>query len=246
MLNVDLWGKYKRLREAVYKKYSKMHHAEYLHGPNVLVLSPHPDDDVFACGGTLIRHISQGHTVKVVYLCNGGKGITGKSETEAANIRKQEAKAAAALLGLNEENLHFLDMPDDRLCRQEARAAALLKPLIDRFKPDLVYLPAFTDNHSDHFSTNRILKATAPAKAMIAAYEVWTPLVPNLVVDISAEMDRKTEAIRAHRSQLRELNYLDAIVSLNRYRACLYTKKKMAYAEAFCYAPAPDYFALFD
>lgn len=245
MINLDLWTKYKILREAVYKKYSKFHHAEYLNGPRVLVLSPHPDDDVFACGGTLIKHLRQGHAVKIVYLCNGGKGISGMSEQHAAAIRRQEAIAATSVLGIAEENLYFMDEPDGRL-HIAKQALGCLQSIIGDFHPDLIYLPSFIDNHPDHVSTNRILKAINPGNTFIAAYELWTPIVPNLLVDISNEIEQKMKAMKAHKSQLAELNYLDAITGLNRYRGSMYTKKKMTGAEAFCFAPPREYFSLFD
>ena len=98
MINKPLIKRYKKLREATYKKLSRLHHVEFLEGPRVLVLSPHPDDDVFGCGGTLIRHVAMGHEVHIVYLCRGDKGISGLPLDQVAQIRKEEATLAASIM----------------------------------------------------------------------------------------------------------------------------------------------------
>ncbi len=244
MIHASLLAKYLRLKEAVYKKHSKFHHVEYLEGPQILVLSPHPDDDVLGCGGTLIRHIQQGHQVAILYLCQGDKGIAGLRPAKAAIIRKKEAVLAAQALGIAERHLHFLAQPDDGLY-VSPQTVLYLKGLLDALRPDLIYLPSFVDNHPDHFQTNLLLKAALTRPVLLSAYEVWTPLVPNRIVDISGEIEQKRDAIRAHQSQLQALDYLEAIAGLNRYRGGMYPKKPMQYAEAFCFARSSAYFGLF-
>ena len=79
--------------------------------------------------------------------------------------------------------------------------------------------------------------------ATIAAYEVWTPLIPNRLVNISSVIDDKRNALLEHASQLKELDYLDAALSLNRYRAAMF-RKEPRYAEAFIYCTSVQYFEL--
>lgn len=244
MIRRKLLDIFMRLRESAYKRFSKLHHIEILEGPNVLVLSPHPDDDVFGCGGAIIRHLAQGHEVFIVYLTDGSGGIPGKKEQEVVAIRQQEATEAAGILGVLPANLHFMGAPDGYL-QANTETVRQLAGLLAHIRPDLIYLPSFIDNHPDHFQTNLLLKAALKKPVMLSVYEIWTPFVPNRLVDITEWIDQKTAAMRAHQSQLAALRYDEAILGLNSYRALMYPKKSMRYAEAFLFVDSREYFELF-
>src|SRR4051812_15982051 len=57
----------------------------------VICVGAHPDDPESGCGGTLARYAAAGHTVKIVYLPRGERGIADKSLDDAAHIRTAEA-----------------------------------------------------------------------------------------------------------------------------------------------------------
>ena len=87
-------------------------------GSRIVVLAPHPDDDVLGCGGTLAKQVVTGASVSVVYLTDGRKGDpTFASEDDLVKERQREAVAAAAVLGI--EDVAFLGARD-----QELRASA--------------------------------------------------------------------------------------------------------------------------
>ncbi|MBL7827447.1 MAG: PIG-L family deacetylase [Saprospiraceae bacterium] len=243
MIHQQLLSKYLRLKEAVYKKYARLHHVEFLEGPRILVLSPHPDDDVFGCGGALIRHINLGHQVFIAYVTDGSLGITGKGLKETVAIRKAEAVQASSIIGVPESALYFLQQPDGNLEVTDA-AIQSLKAVIAETRPNLIYLPSFVDNHSDHFQTNLLLNAALTSPVLISAYEIWTPIIPNRLVDVSGVMDQKITAMKAHQSQLEAMHYAEAMVGLNTYRALMYAKKRMRFAEAFLFAESREYFEL--
>ncbi len=244
MLNLPFQHLFYKTQEWVYKKYSLLHHIIHLEGPNVWVLSPHPDDDVFGCGGTILQHIAQGHCVNIIYLCSGDKGIKGESAQSTIKIRQSEAQDAANILGIPNENLHFLGYPDENLSAHIHEASGKIQDLFMQKPPNIIYLPSFLDAHNDHRATNEILKVCDISNVFIAAYEVWTPLIPNRIVDISTSIQQKKAAMQAHKTQLQALDYATAITGLNQYRANLYTKKKMAYAEAFLCEPHSVYISL--
>ena len=77
---------------------------------NILVISPHPDDDVSACGRTLRKHIFEGDTVDVVFLTSCEQGGHGKSQTETKKIRELEAKTASDIL--ENSKIDFWREPD--------------------------------------------------------------------------------------------------------------------------------------
>lgn len=91
-------------------------------GDLVLVFSPHPDDDVIACGGSIAAASQAGARVVIVYATDGSMShaaVLGihhdPSPAELTAIRQDEARSAAKLLGVDPGDTHFLGFPDTRL-----------------------------------------------------------------------------------------------------------------------------------
>jgi len=117
------------------------------------VLAPHMDDEVLGCGGTLALHVAAGSDVKVVFLTDGGRGgAAGEEPSSIVAIRKAEAECAAHVLGIN--RLFFLDAADGRL-RSDTVVAGRLCEILERERPEIVYLPFFLERHPDHRAHKR-------------------------------------------------------------------------------------------
>lgn len=199
---------------------------------NVLVLAPHPDDECIGCGGAIRLHVTRGDTVSAVFLTSGELGLKNLPREQAWAIREAEAKAAAKVLGLCE--LVFFRCSDWTLADDLTKASDLLRPILTRIKPDLIYLPHTQDWHPDHQATLPILREAMSegSEAALRAYEVWTPLSQyDYVEDITPVMSQKLEALRAHKSQLQDFDYARAITGLNEYRGVL--AGRCDYAEVF-------------
>src|SRR6186713_493624 len=106
---------------------------------NVLVIAPHPDDEVIGCGGALQLRVERGEHVSVAFLTSGELGLKHLSQEKAWKIREAEAKRAARILGL--ATLHFLRQPDWMLGDHATAAAKALAPVLEAMRPDVVYLP---------------------------------------------------------------------------------------------------------
>src|SRR5437899_10039238 len=65
----------------------------------VVCVGGHPDDPESGCAGTLTRYAQLGHSVTIIYLTRGERGISGKSLEEAARIRSAECEAACKIIG---------------------------------------------------------------------------------------------------------------------------------------------------
>ena len=65
----------------------------------IVCIGGHPDDPESGCGGTLVKLKKLGHDVTIIYLTTGEAGISGKSHTESASIRKGEALNACKIIG---------------------------------------------------------------------------------------------------------------------------------------------------
>jgi LmbE family N-acetylglucosaminyl deacetylase len=202
---------------------------------NILVIAPHPDDEVIGCGGTICLHADRGDRVVAVFLTSGELGLKQVSRKTAWAIREREAKAAGRILGL--ADTVFLRLPDWSVGEHVSAGAPLLKAILKRERPELVFLPHPKEWHPDHRAAWPLLQralrgAKPPAFPVLRTYEVWTPFaVCEEVQDISRVMPRKLSALRAHRSQLAEFDYLAAVKGLNQFRGAL--SGRCRYAEVF-------------
>jgi len=201
---------------------------------NVLVIAPHPDDECIGCGGSLALHASHGDEVTSVFLTSGELGLKGLSRERAWQTRETEAHAACQILGIRDPI--FLRLPDWTMGEEVPAAAAALRPVLERTRSDLIYLPHPAEWHPDHRATLPILKTAFSALSLPApelrGYEVWTPLGEHQHVEnISAVMEKKLTALRAHASQLTEWDYVRAIRGLNTFRGVM--SGRCEYAEVF-------------
>lgn len=203
----------------------------------MLVIAPHQDDESIGCGGTIKLVTSQGGRVDVLYTTDGRRGFRpGYAPTDAecdalAKTRQCEARAACRTLGVSD--VVFLEAEDSILHSYAHLWREVLKQL-ESYHYDVVLMPWPFDQHRDHQSTWRMtITALEHFKWPIETwlYEVWTPLVPNIAVDISTTIGAKREAVQKHASQLAVTDYLETSTGLSRYRSALIPGA--TYAEVF-------------
>lgn len=210
----------------------------------IMVFSPHPDDDVLGCGGSIAKYTGQGHEVITVYMTSGEAGSLTCPTAELATRREDEARQASAVLGV--KDTVFLKNPDGFLEYGRDNLVKIMS-LLRAEKPDLVYLPHALDGNEDHRVTNKLVldacrRAAGPwfqecpghpwEVKTILAYEVWTPLHEvSYIEDITISMEQKLQALRLHASQLADIRYDEAIDGLNRYRGIMSGKGQ--YCECF-------------
>ncbi len=206
----------------------------------VILFAPHPDDDVLGCGGTLIQHINDKSRIILIYLTSGEAAYHTNGRQELAQIREEEAKKAAGMLGIHE--LIFLKEPDGQL-KNSPDTAKKIADLIMQFEPDLIYVPHEGDQHRDHIATNHLvidaiktIKESLPMLPLILGYEVWTPIQHfTHVSNISHDIDQKIKALNAHISQIKVMNFSEAVKALNKYRGIMHGHGKPMYAYAECF-----------
>jgi len=200
---------------------------------NVLVIAPHPDDEAIGCGGAICLHALAGDRIAVVFLTSGELGLKSLARDKAWNVREAEAKKAAEILSV--ASLDFLRLPDWTAGDHVERGGELLRPILKREAPELIYLPHPAEWHPDHKAAMEILKAAVTAKALTAVlrgYEVWTALPEyDDIENISKVMQRKLRAVKCHRSQVRTWDYPKAVAGLNQYRGIM--AGQCEYAEVF-------------
>ena len=174
---------------------------------DILVFGAHPDDVELGCGGTVIKEIKAGKRVGVIDLTRGELGTRG-----TVDARNSETKLASEIMGVTiRENMNFKDgfFKDD-----EDHKLALVKK-IRQYKPEIVITNAVSDRHPDHGRGSEITVDAcflAGLEKIETGQKVWRPkavyhyiqfnnLTPDVVVDISAEMGEKLQAVKAYSTQ---------------------------------------------
>lgn len=211
----------------------------------VLVIAPHPDDEILGCGGTIARLSQSGAEVVVAIVTRGMAPQF--SDEFVANIRA-EAKTSHAMVGVKETV--YLDLPAAALETVPAtKLNGTLAKLVQDVRPDTLFVPFVGDIHTDHQLTFlAAMVAARPrdeyAPKRIYAYETlsetnWyapgvTPaFVPNVFIDITETLELKLDAFRCFESQVKifpDERSIEAIRALATMRgASMYLKA----AEAF-------------
>lgn len=205
------------------------HAVQALPARRLLVLAPHPDDEILGCGGLMAAMLAQGAQVQVVIASDGGQGGD-------AAVRERESTAAAQALGSGPAaiELQFWRLPDRGLAG-DATLVSRLQHRVATAAADVVLLPSPFEIHPDHRALcvaglHALRQAGTPAEVLF--YEVGQPLMPDLMVDITPQLERKRAALRCFPSQMAVQAYDEQLLALNRYRA--YTLgPDVSHAEAF-------------
>lgn len=223
---------------------------------NVLAICAHPDDAEILCGGTLAKYAARGDKITIAISTNGEVGSPTLSKPEIAEIRRQEAKAAADLIGAD---LIWMGYPDEflfdtektRLDFIEAMRASGAEVVLTHW-PDDLYNP-------DHTLTGQIandvaIMTTVPNIATASPVLKKIPIVyfvdsmagigfqPDEYVDITDFIDTKKRMLAAHESQVGDWlqdqygsNAMEMVEVTSRFRGI---QCGVRYAEGFIRAKA--------
>lgn len=179
---------------------------------DILAFGVHPDDVELGCAGTIMAAIDQGKKVGIVDLTRGELGTRGTPTT-----RTQEAAAAAKIMGVDVRD--NLDMADGFFVNDEAHQRKIIA-LIRKYQPDVILANAPEDRHPDHGRSAKLVSDAAflsGLRKVETIYEgitqnAWRPaytfhyiqdrfIQPSFVIDITAYMERKMEAVLAYGTQ---------------------------------------------
>ncbi len=202
----------------------------------ILVFAPHPDDEVLGCGGMIAKRTKEGSKVIVCIVTNTSKE------------REEEARKADLMLGV--EHIEMLRLPElqlDRLDHTVLNDAVL--DVIERFKPNEVFIPYSGDLHTDHRAlAEAVIVATRPkyscSPTCVYEYETmsetgWNYIDeknafnPNVYECITDELSQKLDAISCHESQVDVYPACRSIGSIQGLAFYRGAQSEMKYAEAF-------------
>jgi LmbE family N-acetylglucosaminyl deacetylase len=220
-------------------------------------LLAHPDDAEMQCAGTLIRLADGGWQIHIATVANGDCGSTTLPRAEIAAIRLNEGIAAAAKIGAT---YHCLDEPDVNVVADKPTIRKVTD-LFRKIAPTLVFTHPRHDYMLDHEAVHTLARAATFSYPIPNASSLplvddsaipWVyycdpiecrdpytgePVVPTTYVDVSEQIERKTEMLVCHASQrdwLRSHHGMDEYVdAMKRYGAQRGQQIGVQYAEAF-------------
>ncbi|MBA5793238.1 bacillithiol biosynthesis deacetylase BshB1 [Flavobacterium sp. xlx-214] len=184
---------------------------------DILAFGAHPDDVELGCGATIAKEISLGKKVGIIDLTRGELGTRGSAE-----IRDQEAAAAAKILGVSaRENLAFRD---GFFTNDDKHQLEIIK-MIRKYQPEIVLCNAIDDRHIDHGKGSKLVSDAcflsglrrietsldgvsqeAWRPKLVYHYIQWKNIEPDFVVDVSDFMQQKIDAVMAYSSQFYDPN----------------------------------------
>jgi LmbE family N-acetylglucosaminyl deacetylase len=211
---------------------------------HVLVLAPHPDDELIGCGGTLCRMRSAGARVSIVQATDGCglESLRDLPDARRRTVRLEEAERVAAALGAE---LRLWRERDTGL-RCNPSTAARLARLLEEARPTHVFTPFLGDLHADHRTLSCILGealAIASVAPQILQYEVWSLVPANRYCDITGQQQTLERLLFFYERAMRVEDFASFCRSRNLARAVELTGKP-AYVEAFLCTTSAEYRAL--
>jgi len=185
----------------------------------VLVIAPHPDDEVLGCGGIIKKYVSQKDEV---YLCIVTCGYTPDWSEESIKDRKKEVECANKVLGI--KKTFFLDLPTVKLDTvPQKKLNDLISKCVEDIRPEIIYIPHKGDLNKDHqLVFEAALVAARPKQSMsvkkVFSYEVpseteWGQqkvrklqdiFLPTVYVDVKNTLEDKLKAMKCYKSELKE------------------------------------------
>jgi len=183
---------------------------------DILAFGVHPDDAELACGGIIAKAVRQGKSVVFVDLTLGDKGTNGTPEG-----RRQEALAAAALIGAERQ---FLDFSDCEVIDSYENRLKIVR-VIRQYKPKLLLAPLWKGelNHPDHIACGLMVRYAC----RYARFKMILPELPphrcdgvlhylfpsqegaDFIVDITQDLETWKGMMDCHKSQMLTNNYVD-------------------------------------
>ena len=209
----------------------------------MVVVAPHPDDEILGAGGTIRRAIKSGIDVSVLFVSGH---LPPLYPPESFENTRREAEKAMNILGVS--TFRFLEVPATLV--SDVPVAELNKDIssfISGKSPDAVIIP-FPDRHIDHriiFDASLVAcrPNTQTAPKLVMAYETlsethWNApgvepaFVPEVFIDITSEFADKRKALSCYKSQIKGVGArsLDAVEALAKFRG---SQNGFLFAEAF-------------
>jgi LmbE family N-acetylglucosaminyl deacetylase len=199
----------------------------------ILVIAPHPDDEILGASGLIINASNNNCHITIVYLTSGSKNDT--------NIREKEAKAVCKKTGI--DSIYFLRIKDGGVADVDVKTTNL-QEIVDLCDPDIVSIPFIFDEHSDHVYANKLISKIFfknSKKVDFWAYQIYSSMPANVIIDITSIINKKFDLMSVYKSQLNDFDFINWNKGLNAWNSRYLKSKKGKYAEQYFVAPFDQY-----
>lgn len=191
----------------------------------IVVFAPHPDDEIFGCGGSILKWMEEGHDVYIIYVTDNrvlvtwglshdelileeAKEFINLSENEIAKIALKEAEQVSRDFGFKKENVYYFKFYDQGAMNNINDGVALAKEIIK--DADRIVIPSDNNNHIDHQATHTIAKKAAKELYLkdiefyvYAAYNILkVPKEKQIKIKIEQYREQLYELMKGYRTQL--------------------------------------------
>ncbi len=184
----------------------------------VLVIAPHPDDEVLGCGGTIKKYTERDDDV---FLCIVTNAYTPDWTEDFIKNRQSEINCATKTLSV--KKTIFLDFPTVKLdIIPQKKLNDSISKCVQKINPEIIFIPFYGDINKDHklvFESSLVAVRPKPQSQIkkVFCYEVlseteWAKpaqkiedvFVPNFYEDISDFLDDKLKAMECYKSELKD------------------------------------------
>jgi LmbE family N-acetylglucosaminyl deacetylase len=177
----------------------------------ILVIAVHPDDETLGCGGTLLKSKANGDEIHWL-ICT-----TLNRKNSYFQTREKEIDKVSKLYKFNSVNkLPFETAKVDQYSVSEI--IEKISNIINKIKPNIIYLPFYEDPHSDHkrifeasYSCTKSFRYSFIKKIYMMetlSETEFSPsintisFIPNTFVDISDHMNKKIKIMKVYKSEI--------------------------------------------
>lgn len=146
-----------------------------LHG-KIVIVAPHPDDEVLGAGGLIQRLISEDNHPYVIILTKGEKSHEGCCNLEKEEIkiaRHQLTLKALETLGLKKDHLYTLNFQDGGIANATIQQKQELFSVLKEIGPNVLFVPHKGEGWCDHVSILSLTQRTMGTSVSIYEYCVW-------------------------------------------------------------------------
>tara|TARA_B110001469_G_C9495054_1_gene247481 strand:- start:70 stop:780 length:711 start_codon:yes stop_codon:yes gene_type:complete len=216
----------------------------------ILIIAAHPDDELLGCGGAIVKYLSQGCAIKVLFL---GEGSSCRYDNPSCasshvDIEKRNLSASQALHLIGVEEFEFYNLPCGRFDQTPIiEINKIIEQAIKAFKPDTVFTHSDVDSNNDHKITYRSsIMATRPCGEHVVkqvfCYEVlssseWSyteSFLPNFFIALNErQLVSKWEALELYQGEMRDYPFPRSWLGVKTQAMHRGTQAGVEYAEAF-------------
>ncbi|MFW9950096.1 MAG: PIG-L deacetylase family protein [Candidatus Thorarchaeota archaeon] len=191
----------------------------------IVIFAPHPDDEVYGCGGSILKWMEEGHELHIIYVTdnrvlvswglqhgqlleNFAKNYLNLTEDQIADICLDEARKVSKAFGFATNNVHLFKFHDQEAKNQIDLGIKLAKEVI--VNAHRVVLPSDNNNHTDHQATHIIAKQAALDlglnKAEFYVYAIYNvikvPTEKQIKIKITEYREKLYEIMSFYKTQL--------------------------------------------